>query len=105
MRRGAERVTAMDERDPGGDRVKVENPIQRRIAAAHDHDPTAPEMFHFAYGIKDASVLVGGETGEGRLLRLERSAARGDEQSLGLDRLIVVGSDAKQRRIRRPENV
>ena len=105
MRRGAERVAAMDERDPGGDRVKVQDPIQRRIAAADDHDPTAPEMLHLAYGIEHASVLVGVETGEGRLLRLERSAARGDEQSLGLDRLIVVGSDAKQRRVRRPENL
>ena len=79
MRRGAERVAAMNERDAGGDRVKVEDPVQRRIPAADDDDAAVAEMLHLANGIKDARVLVGVETGERRLLGLERSPARGDE--------------------------
>ncbi len=36
MRRGAERVAAMDQRDPLGDRMQVQHPVERRIAAADD---------------------------------------------------------------------
>ena len=55
MRRGAEGVAAMDQRDPARDRMKVRTPVERRIAAADDNDPTAAEMLHLADGIEDAA--------------------------------------------------
>ena len=38
---GAERVAAMDERDRGGDRLEVDGPVERRVAAADDDDVLA----------------------------------------------------------------
>ncbi len=61
-------------------------------------------MLHLAHGIEDARVLVTVETRERRPLGLKRTAARGDEQRLGLDRLVVVGADAKQGLLRRPHD-
>ncbi len=94
MRRGAEFVATMDEGDAAGDRVEVERPVERRIAAAGDQHPAAAEMLHLAHRIEDALAFVGLDAGGRRALGLERAAAGGDDHHLGLDRRPGVGRDA-----------
>src|SRR5580658_10470039 len=61
-------------------------------------------MVHLAHRIEDAFVLVGVEPGDRRLLGLERSATGANEHRFGLDRLVVVGPDTKQRPLSRPDD-
>ena len=93
MGRGAEFVAAMDEGDAAGDRMEVQRPVERRVAAADDQHPAAAEVLHLAHRIEDARALVGLDAGSRRALGLERAAAGGDHHHLGLDRRPGVGRD------------
>ena len=68
-----------------GDRLQVERPVERGIAAADDHEIVAAEILHAAHRIEDALALIGLDAGDRRALRLERAAAGGDHHDLGLE--------------------
>ncbi len=71
MRRGAEFVAAMDERDLLGDRMQVQRPVESRIAAADDEHVLVAKFFHLSHGVEDGFVFIGLDAFDRRLLWLE----------------------------------
>src|ERR1700736_5914747 len=102
MRRGAKIVAAVNQGQMLGGRLKTEGPIEPRIAAADDHHMFAAKILDFADGVKDRRALVGLDTGNRRLLRLERTTAGRDDDGLALKTLPAAGADAKQWRLGAP---
>ena len=74
-----------------GDRLQVERPVERRIAAADDHQVVAAEILHAAHRVEDRLALIGLDARDRRPLRLERAAAGGDHHDLGHEHLVCVG--------------
>ena len=93
--RGAELRPPVDQRHALGDRLQVQRPVERGIAAADDDEVVAAEILHAAHRIEDALALIGLDAGDRRALRLERAAAGRDDHDLGLEHLVLVGGDAE----------
>ncbi len=97
MGRGAEAVAAMDQGHVLGQGLQVQRPVQRRVAAAVDHDALAAEALHLTHGVVHADaralVLEQLDAGRGGLLGLEGAAAGGDHQHRGLDGGLAIGCD------------
>ena len=79
------------------DRREVERPVERAVAAADNQNALVAKLIHLAHGIMQRLALVGLDARNGRLLRLERTAAGGDDHDLALEHLALVGGDAEQR--------
>ena len=86
-------------------RLQVDGPVEGRVAAADDEDALAAEGVHLAHGVEHAGVLVGVDIGDRRLLRLERAAARRNEDALASEGLAGIGGDAETRRLRRADRL
>ena len=95
--RGAEIVAAMHQRQALGQRLQIERPVERRVAAADDQDVLVAELLHLAHGVEHRLRLVGLDAGDRRTLGLERAAAGRDDDDLRLEHLAGVGGDAEQR--------
>ena len=80
-----------------GDRREIERPVERAVAAADDQNALVAKLIHLAHGIVQRLALVGLDARNGRLLRLKRAAAGGDDRDLALEHLALVGGDAEQR--------
>ena len=81
--RAAELVAPVQQRQAFGDRLEVERPVERRVAAADDEHVLAAQVLHAAHGVVHGRALVGLDAFERRTLRRERAAARGDHDDLG----------------------
>ena len=92
---GAEFRPPVDQRDAFGDRLQIECPVERGIAAADDDQVMAAEFLHAPHRIEDAAALKGLDAGDRRALRLERAAAGRYHHDLRLEHLVLVGGDAK----------
>ena len=93
--RGAEIVAPVQQRHALGDRMQIERPVERGIAAADDQDVLVAELLHLAHGIEHRGAFIGLDARHRRTLRLERAAARGDHHHLALEHLAGIGRDAK----------
>ena len=71
MRRGAEGIATMHQGQALGDRLEIERPVERRVAAADDHDVLVAKILHAAHGVKHRFVFIGVDLGDRRLLRLK----------------------------------
>jgi hypothetical protein len=96
VRRGAKVVAPVQQRHALGNRMQIERPVKRTIAAADDEQILVAEMFHLAHGIEHRRALIGLDARHRRTLGLERSAARGDHHHLALEYLAAIGGDAEQ---------
>src|SRR6476620_5126444 len=65
----------------------------------------AAKILDFAHGVKDRRTLVGLDTGNRRLLRLERTTAGRHDDGLALEALPAAGAGAKRRRFGAPQNI
>src|SRR5207237_10014599 len=104
MWRSAKIVAAVNQGQTLGGRLKIESPIERRIAAADDHHMFAAKILDLAHGVKDRLALVGLDTGNRRLLRLERTTAGRYDDGLAFEAWPAAGADAKRRRFGAPKN-
>ena len=95
MRRAAEIVAAMDERDALRDGVQVQRPVERAVAAADDHHVPVAEVLHAPHGVVDGLALIGIDARDGRLLGLERAAARRHDHAFAFEGLAGVGLHTK----------
>ena len=93
--RGAEIVAPVQQRHALGDRMQIERPVEREIAAADDQDVLVAELLHLAHGIEHRGALIGLDARHRRTLRLERAAACGNHHHLALEHLAGIGRDAK----------
>ena len=93
--RGAEIVAPVQQRHALGDRMKVERPVERGIAAADDQDVLVAELLHLAHGVEHRGAFIGLDARHRRALRLKRSAARGDHHHLAFEHLAGIGGHAK----------
>ena len=105
MRRAPKIVAAVHEGQPPRDRLQGEGPVQRRIAAAHDHHVASAEILHAPHGIMHAAALVGLDAGDRRLLGLERAAAGRDHEGLAAQVLPKARAHQEQRCLRRAERL
>ena len=101
MRRAAEIVAAMHERDALGNWMQVQRPVERAVAAAHDHHVLVAEVFHAPHGIMDGLAFIGVDARDRRLLRLKRAAAGRHDHALALERLAGVGPHPERGLVRR----
>ena len=78
---GAEAVAAVHERDLRGGVEQVDDPVEGRVAAAHDHHALARELRLLAHQVGGAAALPGGhvDVGHRQLLGLEGAVAAGDD--------------------------
>ncbi len=95
VRRGAELVAAMDERQAFRQRLEVQRPVQRRVAAADDKQVVAAIVLHAAHRIEDRGALIGLDARHRRPLGLERAAAGGDHHHLAEKGGAGVGGQAE----------
>ena len=86
----------MDQRHALCDRLEVERPVERGIAAADDQKVVAAEIIHAPHGIEDALALIRLDARDRRALGLERAAAGRNDNDLGLDHLVLVGGDPER---------
>ena len=86
----------MHDGEAARDRLQVQRPVERRIAATDDQDVLIAEIFHAAHRIEDALALIGLDARDRRTFRLERAAASGDHHNLGLEDFRLVGFDVEQ---------
>ena len=86
--KASRRCTSVSERD---DRLQVERPVERGVAAADDHHVLVAEILHLAHGIEHRLALVGLDAVDRRALGLERAAAGGDHHDLGEEHLVGIG--------------
>ena len=98
MRRSAELVTAVDQRDALRQGLQVQRPVQSRVAAADHHHMLVAKGFHLAHGVMDGHSLVHLDAGDWGLLRLKRPATRSDHDGLAGDRLADIRLQPEQRR-------
>ena len=89
--RRAELGAPMQQGQRLGDRLQVQGPIERRVAAADDEHVAAPEMLHLAHRIEHRSAFILLDAGKRRALRREGSAAGGNHHHLGFKHGIRVG--------------
>ena len=89
--RRAELGAPMQQRQRLGDRLQVQGPIERIVAAADDEHVAAPEMLHLAHRVEHRSAFILLDAGKRRALRREGSAAGGDHHHLGFKHGIRVG--------------
>src|SRR5487761_1102103 len=97
VRRGAEFAAPMQQREVFRQRRQIERPIERAVAAADNKNALVAQRLHLAYRVEYRLALVRLDAGNGRPLRLERTAARGDDDDLADKFLAEVGLYAKQR--------
>ena len=76
---------------------EIERPIQRAVATTDDENALVAERLHLAHRVEHRLAFVGLDAGDGRTLGLERSAAGGDDDDLGLEFLALIRAHAKQR--------
>ena len=93
--RRAEIVAPVQQRHALCDRMQVERPVERGIAAADDQNILVAELLHLAHGVEHRGAFIGLDARHRRPLRLERAAARGDHHHLAFEHLAGVGGDAK----------
>ena len=84
----------MDERQALGQRLQIERPVERRIAAADDHQVLVAELLHLAHRIEDRCALIRLDARNRRTLRLERTAAGRDHHDLAEEGVAGVGGQA-----------
>ena len=87
----------MQKRDALRDRLQVQRPVERGIAAADDEHILVAELLHLAHRVEDAVAFIGLDARHRRPLRLERAAAGGDDHDLALEHLAAVGLDPEER--------
>ena len=95
MRRTAELVAPVQEREALRYRLQIERPVERGIAAADDEHALAPEALHAADRIEHRGALIGLDAGKRRPLGRERAAARRDDDDLGDELVAGVGLEPK----------
>jgi HPt (histidine-containing phosphotransfer) domain-containing protein len=78
-----------------GDRLQVERPVERGIAAADDQQITVAELFHAAHGIKYALALIGLDARAPADAWAETSRHRPQSQPHGVKQLAFVSLDLK----------
>ena len=98
-------VAAVHQRDAVGDRLEVQRPVERAVAATDDQDVAAPEHLHLAHGVEDGRALIGLDAGDRRFLGLERAAAGRDDHALGLEHGAGVGGQAEARSLGRADRL
>ena len=103
MRGTAKIVTAVDQGQPARQRLQIQRPIERAVAATDDDDRLVAEVLHAPHGVGHGLALVGLDAGDRRLLRLEGAASRRNHDRLAGDRLAYVGADAEGGRLRRAQ--
>src|SRR6185369_13310307 len=86
-----ELLAAVKQRERLGDRLEVERPIERRVAAADDQHVSAPEILQLAHRVEDGLVLILLDAGQRRPLRREGSATGGDHHDLAFECLAEIG--------------
>ena len=93
--RGAEIVTAVEQRQAFRQRLQIERPVERRVATADDEQVVVAIVLHAAHGIEDRLALVGLDARDRRPLGLERATARRDHDHLAEKRDARVGGQAE----------
>jgi hypothetical protein len=83
------------QREVPGERLQVQGPVERGIAAADDHQVVAAELLHAPHGIEDAGALVILDARYRGALGLERAAARRHHDDLAGDRRAGIGAHAE----------
>ena len=94
--RGAKIVAPVQQRDALGDRMQIERPVERGIAAADDQHVLVAERLHLAHGVVHRAAFIGFDPRHRRPLGLERAAAGRDHQHLAFEHLAGVGGAAEQ---------
>ena len=87
----------MNEREPARQRRQVERPIERAVAATDNENALVAERFHPAHRVMHGLAFIRLDAGDRRPLRLERSAARGNDHDLGFELLALIGLHPEQR--------
>src|SRR5207342_3980403 len=93
--RAAEVVAPVHQSEALGDRLQIERPVERRVAAADDQQPLAAEVLHLAHGVEDRLLLVGLDAVDRRALGLERAAAGRHHDAFALENLAAIGGYAE----------
>ncbi len=88
----------MDQGHAAGDRLQVEDPVERRIAAAGHHHPPVAECLHLADGVEERGALEGLGTRQRDAPRHEAAGPGGDHHDRCLE-------DRPQRRLEPPPAV
>ena len=88
---GPELVAAMHQRHRAGDRLQVEHPVERGVAAAGDQDPPAAELLHLAHGVEQRRALEPLRTWQGQPARHEAAGTGGDHHDRRLDHGAEIG--------------
>ena len=94
--RAAEVVAPVHQRETLRNRLQIERPVERRVAAADDQQALVAELLHLAHGIEDGFFLVGLDARNRRALGLERAAAGRDHDAFCLERLAGIGAHAEE---------
>ncbi len=81
----------MQERQASCDRLEIEGPVERAVAAANNQDVLAAEGLHLLDRVKDGLALIALDAGNWRLLRLETAATRGDDHKLRAESQTAIG--------------
>src|SRR6185369_14659523 len=89
----AELVAPMDERQLRGERLQVQRPVDRRVAAAQQQHATVAEDVEPGEHVVEAVALEARERGVGQLARREVADAGGQDHGLGLVLLSAVAAD------------
>src|SRR5450631_746286 len=105
MGRAAKIVAPVDQGQMLGDRLQIESPIERRIAAAHDHHMFAAKILDPAHRVMDGFSFIVVDAGDRWFLRLERASPRRHDNGLAFEILSAAGADAERRRIVAPQNL
>src|SRR6185437_16002575 len=93
----AEVVAPVDERDRRLGRVlQPQRPVERRVAAAHDHAGAVAEDVLLAHEVVDALALPEIDPLDPELPRLEGAVAGGDDQRARQVRATLFGADREQ---------
>ena len=91
-RRGAELGAAMDVDETRGLAAEVEHPVERRVAAAEDHEPLAVKPRGVAHAVVQLPAFERVCALDGELLRLERAEAGRDYHGAGEKRGVERGA-------------
>src|SRR5262245_33598666 len=89
----AKLVAPMQKRQPVGDGLQIEYPVECRVATTHDQDVLAAEVLDAPYRVEDGLALVGFDACQGRPLRREGAAAGGNHHYLSHELGAGVGDE------------
>ena len=82
MRRGAEIVAAMDQRQRFGEGLQVERPVEGAVAAADNHDVAPAHALRLAHRVENGMAFIALDALERRPLGRERPAACRNDHDL-----------------------